>query len=139
MVGARRLDHLWPIAIKMDHRLLAIHILAGLHRVHRGLLVPVIRRADNYRVNVFAGQNLVVVARRKNVAAPEFLAVRQPAIVAIGRCHQFHARHLHSSFRVVLALATGADQRNLDMIVGCYRFGRLLLHCRQRMHPCSNQ
>ncbi len=94
-VAPRRLDHLRPVGVEMDHRLLAVHVLAGLHRIHRRLLVPVIRRADDHRVNVFARKNLVVVARRKDIVAPELLAAREPPVIAVRHRHQLHARHLH--------------------------------------------
>ena len=58
VVGARGLDHLRPVGIQMDHRLLAIDILAGLHGVHGDLLVPMVGRADDDGIDVFALQNL---------------------------------------------------------------------------------
>ena len=125
LVDARRLDHRRAILIEVDHRLFAVNVLAGLHGVDRSLLVPVVGGADDDRIDILARQDLVVVARRKNVVAPEFLASRQPAVVAVGRGDQFHARHLHSDPGVELALAPRADERDLDVIVGGDRFGRL--------------
>ena len=100
----------------MDHRLLAVHILARLHRVHRSLLVPVVRRRDNHRIDVLTRQHLPVVARRKHVPAPQLLAPRQPAVVAVRHRHQPHSRHLQRDLRVPLALYARADQRNLDLV-----------------------
>src|SRR6185503_9322637 len=70
----RRLDHLRPIFVLMDHRLFAIDILARLHRINGSLLVPVVRRADDDGIDVLARKNLVVVASGKRVGAPYLLA-----------------------------------------------------------------
>ena len=83
-----------------------------------GLLVPVVGRADDHRVNILARQNLVVVAGGEDVVAPEFLAVLQPAVVAVGHGHQLHAGNLHGGLGVALSLPARADQRDLDVIVG---------------------
>ena len=109
----------------MDHRLFAVDVLARLHGIDRSLLVPVIGRADNDRVNILASQDFVVVAGGEYVVAPEFFAARQPAVVAVGGGDQFHARHLYGGPGVELALSAGADQRNLDVIVGGDRMGGL--------------
>ena len=136
-VVLRRLDHLRPVRVEMDHRLFAVHVLAGLHRVHRDLLVPVIRRADNDRIDILARQNLVVVARGEDVVAPDFFAAREPPVVAVGHRHQLHARHLHGRARIAHALSARANQRDLNMIVRRHRPCRLVLR-RQRKDvlPC---
>ena len=118
------LDHLWPVGIEMDHRLLAINVLAGFHGVHGDLFMPVVGRAYDDGIDVFALQDLAVVAGGKDIVAPEFLAVLQPAVVAIRDGDELHAGNLHCNLGVSLALATGADQRDLNMIVGCDRWGR---------------
>ena len=118
---ARGLDHLRPIGVEMDHRLLAIDILARLHRIDRDLFVPVIRRADDDGVNILTRQNLFVVACREDVVAPEFLAVFEPPVVTVRHGDQLHARNLHRNLRVSLALTTGPDQRDLNVIVGRHR------------------
>ena len=115
---ARGLDHLRPIGVEVDHRLLAVNVLAGLHGIHWRLLVPVVGGADDDRVNVLARQNLVVVARGEDVVAPQFLAVRRG-----GRCSS-RPRPPPSrpapdrDLRIVLPLAARADQRDLDVVVG---------------------
>ena len=56
--------------------------------------MPVVGRADDDGVNVFARQNLAVVARGKEVVAPKFLAVLKPAVVAVGHGHQLDSGNL---------------------------------------------
>ena len=115
---ARCLDHLRPIGIEMNHGLLAIDVLAGLHGVHRGLLVPVVGRGNDYRVNIFAGEDLVIVAGGEKIVTPDFFAMIETAVVAVGNGNQLDAGDLQRRARVALSLAASADQRDLDVIVG---------------------
>ncbi len=130
---ARSLDHLWAVGIQMDHGLLAINILAGLHGVHGHLLVPVVGRANDHGVDVFSLQNLGVIAGGKNIVTPEFLAVGEPAIVAIRNCNELHSGNLQGDTSITLALPSGADQCDLNMIVCRNGLGRLRLSLRQQM------
>ena len=104
---------------------------------HGGALVPVVGRADDDGVDVFAGEDLVVVAGGEDVVAPELLAVREAAVVAVGHGNQLDARNLHGDLGVSLALAARADQRDLDVIVGGHRLGRLGLHGGERVDSCA--
>jgi hypothetical protein len=56
------LNDFWPIGVEVDHRLFAINVFARVHGIHRRLHVPMIRSADNDRVNILPRQDLVVVA-----------------------------------------------------------------------------
>ena len=94
----------------MDHRLFAVDILARLHCVHGDLLVPMVGCADDDGINIFALQNLGVIAGGKDVVAPDFLAVLKPAVVAIRHGNELHPGNLDCDFGISLALTTGADQ-----------------------------
>ena len=120
------LDHLRAVLVEVDHRLFAVDVLAGLHGVDRGLLVPVVGGADDDGVDVLAGQDLVVVAGGEDVVAPEFLGAREAAVVAVGDGHQLDAGHLDGGLGVELPLAAGADESDLDVVVGGDGFGVLL-------------
>ena len=74
-----------------------------------------------------------VIAGGKDVVAPEFLAVLEPAVVAIRDGNELHPGNLHRNLGISLALTTGADQRDLNMIVGRYRLGRFGLSFGQQM------
>ena len=108
------LDHLRAIGIQMDHRLLAIDILARLHRIHRDLLVPMVGSSDDDGVDIFALQDLGVVAGGKNIVAPEFLAVLEPAVITIGHGNKLDPGNLHRDLGISLALTTGTDQRESE-------------------------
>ena len=90
----RGLDHLRPVGIQMDHRLLAIDILAGVHCVHGDLFMPVVGRPDDDGVDIFARQNLAVVASGEKIIAPEFLAMLEAAVIAIRHGYEFHSGDL---------------------------------------------
>ena len=123
----------------MDHRLLAIDVLACLHRVHRSLLVPVVRRGDDHGIDVLPRQYLAVIARRKYVVAPHLFAVRQPSVIAVRDRNQLHSRDLDCPSRISLALNPRADQRNLNMVVGGYRLSRLTRRFCKHLQPGSSR
>ena len=123
----------------MDHRLFAINIFAGLHRIHRNLLVPMVGGADDDGVDIFALQDLGVVAGGKEIVAPEFLAVLEPAVVTIRHGNELHPRNLQRNLGISLALAAGADQCDLNMIIRRYRVGRFGLSLTQQMRSGPEQ
>lgn len=102
----------------MDHRLLAVDILAGVHGVDGRLLVPVVGRGNEHGIHVLAGENLTIVARGEQGRAPALAAVLQAAGVAVGNGDQLHTRNLQRDAGVILPLAAGTDQRQADAIVG---------------------
>src|ERR1700739_794404 len=102
----------------VDQRPLTVDVLAGYHGVDGNLLVPVVGRADDHRVDIFARQDFLVVAGGENVVAPEFLAVFETAVVTVGYGNQLHAWDLNRGSRVSLALNAGSNQGKLDVIVG---------------------
>jgi hypothetical protein len=52
-----RVDHRLAFLKRMDHRLPAVNILAGVHRVDGYAGMPVVRRSHDHRVNIRASQN----------------------------------------------------------------------------------
>jgi len=116
-----------PSAYRWIIGLLAIDILARLHGIDGDLLVPMVGRANDDGVDVLALQNLTVVARSKDVVAPEFLAVLEAAVVAIRHGNELHTRNLQRYLRISLTLTTRPDQRDLNMIVRRNRLGRFSL------------
>ena len=102
----------------MDHGLFAVDIFAGFHGVDSGLFVPVVGRGDDHGVNIVAGEDLVVVAGREDVAAPDLFRVFKAAVVTVRGGNELDAGNLNGRARVALALTACADKRNLDMVVG---------------------
>ena len=123
----------------MNHGLLAIHVLARLHGIDRDPFVPMIWRSDNDGIDIFTRQNLSVIASGKNVVAPDFLAVLEPAVITVRYGDQLHARNLQRNSSISLTLAPGTDQRNLNMIVSRNRRCRLSLRRCQREDFRSQQ
>ena len=60
----------------------------------------------------------LVIARGEKIVAPDFFAVLKPAVVAIGDGDELHAGNLDGGAGIALALAAGADERDLDVVVG---------------------
>ena len=139
IVRAGGFDHLRTIGIQMDHRLLAIHIFARLHRIHRDLLVPMVGGSDDDGVNVFALQDLGVVTSGKNIVAPEFFAVLKPAVITIGHGNKLHPGNLHRDLGISLTLATRTDQCELNMVVGCYWLAWFRLGLGQQMRSRTQE
>ncbi len=102
----------------LHHRLFAIHILLGVESVNRDLLMPVIGRADEHRVNAGPRQDLFVILRHEDIAPVLLLHVGEPPVVAVARGNDFGQAACHRGMRIVLAHAAAADQRNLNLVVG---------------------
>ncbi len=108
----------------MNHRLFEIDILASLHRIDCSLLVPMVRRGDQDGIDVVPGKDLTVIASREEIGAPQLFGVGKAAIVAVGHGDQLHAGNLQRGASVPLALDAGADQCELDDVIGRFRLWR---------------
>ena len=115
--GARCLDDLRAIRVDVDHRLLEVNVLAGLHRIGRRGLVPVIGCRDQHGVDILARQNLAVVASGEHVLPPQLFAVGQAAVVAVSSGNQLDPRHLNRDAGIVLTLDACSDESQLDVVV----------------------
>ena len=103
-------NDLGPIGVDVDHGLFAVNVFARVHGIHRRLHVPVVRSADNDRVDVLARQDFVVVARGLDIVAPQFLGMLQAAVVTVRRRHHLDARHHRRQLGVPLALPARSNQ-----------------------------
>ena len=75
---------------------------------------------DDDGVDILASENLFVVACCKDIAAPEFFASFETAVVAICYGHQLRAGNLHCELCVGLTLDASSDERELYVIVWRY-------------------
>ncbi len=98
-----------------------------MHGVDRGLFVPVVGRCDEDGVDVFAAEDLAIVAGGEDVGAPQLLGVGEAAVVAVGDGDELDAGDLESGAGVTLALDAGADERELDVVVRRSRRGGCFL------------
>ncbi len=112
--GVGGFDDLRAVGVDVDHRLFEVDVLAGLHGVDGGALVPVVGRGDEDGVDVFAGEDFVVVAGGEDVLAPELFGVGEAAVVAVGDGNQLDAGDLEGSCGIALALDAGADEGEVD-------------------------
>ncbi len=60
--GAGGVDDLRAVGVDVDHRLFEVDVFAGMHGVDGCLFVPVVGCGDEDGVDVFAGEDLAVVA-----------------------------------------------------------------------------
>ncbi len=111
-------DDLGAVGVDVDHGLFEIDVFACAHRVYGGLLVPVVGRGDDDGVDVFAGQDLFVVAGGEEIVAPELFGAGEAAVVAVGYGDELDAGDTEGSGSVSLALDSGANEGELDVIVG---------------------
>ena len=113
-------DHALAFLHHLHHRLLAVHVLAGIERIGRNLRVPVIGGGDNDGVDIFARQHLPVIARGEELASPVLFGAREPAVVDIAHGHEFHAGNRERVPGVARSHAARSDQSDADAVVGGY-------------------
>src|ERR1700722_10155640 len=101
----------------MDHRLFEIDILAGLHGIDGGLLVPVIGCGDQDSIDILTGQDLAIVPRGEEVGTPQLSGMGQTAVVTVGDGNQLDAWNLQRSACVALALDASANESELDEVI----------------------
>lgn len=119
--GANCIDNLRPIGVEVNHWLFEVDVLACLHGVDCGLLVPVIGCGDENGVDIFARKNLTVIASCEEIvpgrATPQLPGVGEAAVVAVGHGDQFDTGNLQRGASVSLALDAGADEGELDGVI----------------------
>jgi hypothetical protein len=101
----------------LNHRFFEVDVLAGVHRVDGDLLVPMIGRGDDHGVDVGPREHLAIVARGEDVLSPELLGARQAAVVDVGDGDDLDTGRGEGDAGVPHALAAGADQRDLDLVI----------------------
>ena len=58
LVELRGLDDLRAVGIDVDHRLFEVDVLARLHRIDGGCLVPVVGSRDQHGIDILAREDL---------------------------------------------------------------------------------
>ncbi len=111
-------DDLGAVGVDVDHGLFEVDVFAGVHGVDGGLLVPVVGCGDDDGVDVFAGEDLFVVAGGEEIVAPELFGAGEAAVVAVGYSYEFDSGDAERGGGVALALDACADEGELDVVVG---------------------
>ena len=119
--GVSGCDDLGAVRVDVDHGLFEVDVFACAHGVDGGLLVPMVGCGDDDGVDVFAGEDLAVVAGGEEIvprrAAPELFGAGEAAVVAVGYGYEFDAWDAERGGGVALALDACADESELDVIV----------------------
>ncbi len=131
---ALRLHHAPGALERVGHLLLAVHVLASLQGVDRVPRVPEVGRGDDHRVELFfLVEHLAVVLIAIRFLLEPLQGVDDPALVVLGPdvAHRAEsdARDAEHRLHEHLALGTGAEQRDVDLLQprvgGGRRSGRL--------------
>jgi hypothetical protein len=115
---ARRLDDGLALLPPVCHRLLDEHVLAGVHRIERHLLVPVIGDGDDDRLDVLVVEQPPVVAPGAEVGAEDLMGTREVRFVCIGDFHDAGVRDRAGAAEEDLAPDADADDADADTVVG---------------------
>src|SRR5262249_6265522 len=100
----------------LDHGLLDVDVLARFHRIGGDARVPVIRRADDHRLDVRPCEHLAIVARGEDLAAPDLLRAGEAAVVDVGDRRELDARDAQRAARIGRSLSARADERDAGTI-----------------------
>ena len=111
-------DELLPLLPELDHRLLAVDVLARRQCLHRDGHVPVIGSGDDHCVHVGPRKDLLVLASGDDLVTEDFLGPSQPAVVEVGHGHELHSRRLQGGPGVRIALDTQADGGQAHPLAG---------------------
>ena len=99
--------------------------------------MPVIGRADDDGVDIFALEDLLVILGGEDVRAMDFFHMREAAVVAIAGGYQFREAGRDGRTRIALPHASTPDQSDLDFVVGG-DFSSLRLAAQQGRSGCGD-
>ena len=128
-VAADGVHHVAPFTNGERHRLFAIDVLACLRGVDCLQRVPVVRRGDDHRVNVWPGQQLAVVVDARAMAIGSRAALRRAdvvrlthALLAADAVHVAHGDQLcllvaREDVQMPAAHGAAANQADIDALV----------------------
>lgn len=88
------LHHGDSIGGRMRHGLFAVHVLAGAHRVHNDLLVPVVRDGDDQAINVLAAEEIVITAGCYDLWSCDFSRESVARVIQVACGNTFDTRQL---------------------------------------------
>src|SRR5712692_7696339 len=103
----------------MRHRLLAIDVLSGLHRINGNFSVPMVGRCNQNGVNVFSLEQLAVVQMAISLA--NVFGAGDPPLIDIGHSHHtdvVFGRTLDKAADMARSLAAAADHSDTDSVIG---------------------
>ena len=78
----------------MNHGLFQVDVLAGLHGIYGGALMPMVGGGDEDGIDVFARKDFAVVAGGKKIRTPQLFGVREAAVIAVCDGDQLDAGNL---------------------------------------------
>ncbi len=119
---AHRLNHGEAVLHGMRHRLFAVHVLARGARIHHNAAMLVVGDGHNHRVHIFAIENLVIIARCRNLLLHGLLTRFMPAVIEIADRDAFDARHRERCLQQLASARACADRSKSNPVAR--RYGR---------------
>ena len=122
-----RVHHRSPFDDVVRQRLFGVHVLAGGAGGNEDVGMPVVRRADDDGVDVFAVDNLAEVLNGLHIlSGPACLfhicdGIGNPLFIRIAEGGQFDFWHLQKIPEIGPAHAAAADEGDSDLFVGRHR------------------
>jgi pyruvate dehydrogenase (quinone) len=109
--------------LRLEHQaLLAEHVAARLQHIRSDVVMREERREDEHRIQIFAIQQIVVIAISSGVVANGLNAVRERRGPNIAKGQAFSRVNLFQVLQQITAAAARANDAILHLIVGCFDF-----------------
>ena len=118
---ADRADYFEALGDRVHDRLLTINVFAGLDGVEEHLLVPMVRRADDDRVHVFAVQDLAVLASALRIFGGAFESFLAVGFVDVAYGDDFDVGDLVEQAHQVLRALPGAQHTDAQPLACAQR------------------
>ncbi len=117
LVIVLRIDHGLSFGEVVRERLLNVNVFPGRAGIDGHRHVPMVGRADQYGVDIFAIENLAVLLRRDRLRIGQLLGQIDVHVPNIAYGSDAHARHFYERFHQPAAAAAGADTGDVDGFV----------------------
>ncbi len=107
-------DHGGTVCHSVGHGLFAVDVFAGGEGVNHDLLVPVVGDGDNDSLDVFVGEQLLILAGDGDVGAGNFFGEGLAAVPEIAGGETLGAREVNGGLQEARALHADADDAEVD-------------------------
>ena len=114
----RRVHHGHAVGGAVRHRLLAVDVLPGAHRIHHHLLVPVIGHGRHDAVDVLVVEQLLIAARDGEIGPHDLARQRVPTVVQVAGGGAFDAGQLDGLGQEPVPLHADADHAEPHPVAG---------------------
>ena len=129
------LHHLGALLDRVRDRFLDVDVLPRGDGVERHLLVPVIGRPDQHRVDLAAVEDAAVLGRLERGRAGDFRGLEEPRLEDVAERDDFDAGDGLELVHQAAGAAARADDRDTDAVVGALDGAAAIRGSRRRRMP----